>query len=101
MAKCESYFQHGLGYKCYSALIPAECSCGGDTSKCNFFPEKWKPKKPKPMDELKKQLTEACERKLDYYDVVNESAEQIEYGLIVDFLFEQIAGLMTGRKEDG
>lgn len=53
------------------------------------------------MEELKKQLAEMCERKLDYYDVVNECGEQVEYGLIIDFLFEQIAGLMTGREEDG
>lgn len=53
------------------------------------------------MEELKKQLVEACERKLDYYDIVNESGEMVEYGLIIDFLFEQIAALMTGRAEDG
>lgn len=52
------------------------------------------------MEELKKQLAEACERKLDYYDVVNEPNESVEYGLIIDFLFEQIATLMTGREEN-
>lgn len=50
------------------------------------------------MEELKKQLAEACQEKLDYYDVVNESAEMVEYGMIIDFIFEQIAGLMTGRR---
>lgn len=50
MAKCDSYFQHGLEFRCYSTEHPAECSCGGDTSKCDFFPEK---RNPKPMDELK------------------------------------------------
>ena len=53
------------------------------------------------MEELKKQLAEACERQLDYYDVVNESGEQVEYGLIIDFLFEQIAGIIRGRAENG
>ena len=53
------------------------------------------------MEELKKRLVESCEAKLDYSDVVNESAEMVEYGLIIDFLFEQIAGLMTGREVNG
>ena len=53
------------------------------------------------MEELKKQLVEACERKLDYYDIVNECGEQVEYGLIIDFLFEQIAAIVTGGAEDG
>ena len=48
------------------------------------------------MDELKKQLAEMCERQLSYYDVVNECGEQVEYGLIIDFLFERIAEIMTG-----
>ena len=52
------------------------------------------------MEELKKQLAKACEAKLDYYDIVNESDEAVEYGLIIDFLFEQIAGLLTGGAED-
>lgn len=59
------------------------------------------------MEELKKQLVEACERKLDYYDVVNESAEQVEYRKIIDFLIEQFAiamcvpkEVLTGRAED-
>ena len=48
MALCESYFQHGLGFRCYSLEHPAECSCGGDTNKCDFFPEKREPTKLKP-----------------------------------------------------
>ena len=101
MDRCENYFQLGMAYRCYAHEHSAECSCGGDRSKCDFFPGKRNPKPPKPMDELKKQLVEACERKLNYYDVVNETAEMVEYGLIVDFLFEQIAGLMTGGAEGG
>lgn len=49
------------------------------------------------MAELKKQLVEACEAKLDYYDVVIEAQEQVEYGMIIDFLFERIAEMMMGR----
>ena len=43
MALCDNYFQHGLEYRCYSLEHTAECSCGGDVSKCDFFPEKRKP----------------------------------------------------------
>lgn len=51
------------------------------------------------MDELKKQLAEMCERELDYYDIVNESNETVEYGLIIDFLFERLAERMQGRSD--
>ncbi len=50
------------------------------------------------MDELKKQLAEMCNQQLSYYDVVNECAEAVEYGLIIDFLFERLADIMTGGK---
>lgn len=53
------------------------------------------------MDELKKQLAEMCESKLSYYDIVDECSENVEYGQIIDFLFECLAGLMTGRVNDG
>lgn len=53
------------------------------------------------MDELKKQLAEMCERELDYYDIVNESDETVEYGLIIDFLFERVADMMQGRSGHG
>lgn len=43
MALCDNYFQHGLEYRCYSLEHPAECSCGGDVSKCDFFPENREP----------------------------------------------------------
>lgn len=48
------------------------------------------------MDELKKQLAEMCAQQLSYYDVVNECAEAVEYGLIIDFLFDRLADIMTG-----
>ena len=50
-----------------------------------------------PMDELRETLVLACKQKLDYYDVVNESAEMVEYGMIIDFLFDRIAEMMMGR----
>lgn len=53
------------------------------------------------MEELKKKLAEMCEQKLDYYDIVDECSEAVEYGLIIDFLCEQIAALMKGGTEDG
>ena len=53
------------------------------------------------MDELKNRLVALCENQLDYYDIVNESDESVEYGLIIEFLFERLAEMMTGRAEDG
>ena len=44
MAKCDNYFQHGLKFLCYGTKEMEVCSCGGDTSKCNFYPEKRKQK---------------------------------------------------------
>lgn len=51
------------------------------------------------MDKLKNQLAEMCKQQLSYYDVVNECAEAVEYGKIIDFLFERLADIMTGGKE--
>lgn len=48
------------------------------------------------MDELKNQLEQMCEQELDYYDIVNESDETIAYGLIIEFLFERVAEMMSG-----
>lgn len=53
------------------------------------------------MDELKKQLAALCEQKLDYYDIVNERDETIGYEMIIEFLFEQLAEMMTGRSDHG
>ena len=44
MAKCDCYFQHGLKFLCYGTKEMEECSCGGDESKCDFYPEKRKQK---------------------------------------------------------
>ena len=97
VARCDSYFQHGLTYRCDATNGCFECFCGGDQSKCDFFPERREPKVQDPLEQLKKQLVESCKEKLDYYDVVNEGAEMVEYGMIIDFLFERIAEMMMGR----
>ena len=44
MAKCDCYFQHGLKFLCYGTKEMEECSCGGDKSKCDFYPENRKQK---------------------------------------------------------
>ena len=44
MAKCDCYYQHGTKFVCYGTKEMEECSCGGDESKCNFYPEKRKQK---------------------------------------------------------
>lgn len=46
------------------------------------------------MTELKKQLIEACNRKLDYYDIVDEELETIDYEKIIDVLFNQICKII-------
>ena len=51
MAKCDCYFQHGLKFLCYGTKEMEECSCGGDKSKCDFYPEK-RQQKPKPKSQL-------------------------------------------------
>lgn len=53
MAKCDCYFQHGMKFLCYGTKEMEECSCGGDKSKCNFYPEK-REQKPK----VKKQFVD-------------------------------------------
>ena len=53
------------------------------------------------MEELKELLVQECERKLDYYDVVNEPNESVEYGMIIDFLFDRLADMMKGGKIHG
>ena len=40
MAMCDCYYQQGLKFLCYGTKEMEECSCGGDESKCNFYPEK-------------------------------------------------------------
>lgn len=42
MARCSCYHQHGLKFLCYGTKEMEECSCGGDESRCNFYPERRK-----------------------------------------------------------
>lgn len=42
------------------------------------------------MDIMKKELAEMCRQHFGYYDVVNECAEEVEYGMIIDFLLDQV-----------
>lgn len=44
MERCSCYYQHGSKPVCYGTKEMEECSCGGDESKCNFYPEKRKQK---------------------------------------------------------
>ena len=53
------------------------------------------------MEALKKYLVEACEYKLDYYDLVDEGSETIDYGGIIDFVFDRIAEMLIGRADNG
>ena len=43
-------------------------------------------------DEIIDSLTEKCESELNYYDIVNESAEEVEYRMIVEFVLDTIFG---------
>ena len=42
------------------------------------------------MNVLKKKLIESCEKKLDYYDVVDEACEEIDYEGIIGFLLNEL-----------
>lgn len=55
MGKCDNYFQLGLKFLCCGTKEMEECSCGGDTSKCNFYPEKRAPEKTD-VEFIRKQL---------------------------------------------
>lgn len=35
-------------------------------------------------------LTEKCETELDYYEIVNERSEEVNYRLIVEFVLDNI-----------
>lgn len=54
MARCDCYHQHGLKFLCYGTKEMEECSCGGDESKCNFYPEKRKQAAQKATDIIDK-----------------------------------------------
>lgn len=41
-------------------------------------------------EEIINSLVEKCEYELNYYDIVNESAEMVEFRLIVEFILDCI-----------
>ena len=40
MDKCDYYFEYANKAECWGTKEREECSCCGDQSKCNFYPEK-------------------------------------------------------------
>ena len=51
------------------------------------------------MNKLKRKLIEACEKKLDYQDVVDECCEEIDYEGIIDFLFCELCEIVCNEKD--
>ena len=53
---------------------------------------------------IKESITNAivrkCEDELNYYDVVNESAEMVEYDLIVEFILDAIFSVWSDEDAD-
>lgn len=50
------------------------------------------------MEELKKQLAAMCDREFDYFEVVDECNNSVDYGKIVDFLFDRLADMMRSKE---
>ena len=48
-------------------------------------------------DEIINAMVKKCEEELNYYDVVNESAEMVEYDLIVEFILDAIFCFWRGK----
>lgn len=46
------------------------------------------------MDEFRKYLIESCQRELDYYDVVDEGIEGIDYEMILDVMLKAMRKFM-------
>lgn len=44
-------------------------------------------------------LTEKCESELDYYEIVNECAEKVEYRLIVELIVDTILEVWKEGKD--
>ncbi len=49
-------------------------------------------------EEIVNSMVKKCENELNYYDIVNESAEMVEYKLIIEFILDQILGVWKGDK---
>ena len=48
-------------------------------------------------DEIIRLLVEQCESELNYYDVVNECAEEIDFQLIVEFILQNVFDVWRGE----
>ena len=53
------------------------------------------------MLNYKDRLIKLCEQELDYYDIVNESNETVEFGLIIEFLTEKYIEILRDGLKDG
>ena len=49
-------------------------------------------------EEIINSVVEKCEAELDYYDIVNERTEQIDFGLIVEFIMDYILSVWEDGK---
>ena len=52
----------------------------------------------KPAEEIINSVVEKCEAELDYYDIVNERTEEIDFGLIVEFIMDYIFSVWEDGK---
>ena len=41
-------------------------------------------------DEITRLLVEQCENELNYYDIVNERKEEVDFQLIVEFILQNV-----------
>ena len=48
-------------------------------------------------EEIITAMAKKCEDELNYYDVVNESAEMVEYDLIVEFILDYIFSVWSDK----
>lgn len=48
-------------------------------------------------EEIIDAITKKCEDELNYYDVVNESAEMVEFRMIVEFILDTVFGVWSDK----
>ena len=49
-------------------------------------------------DEIINFIVERCENEIEYYDVVNERNEEIDYQLITEFIFECMNSVLNEQE---
>ena len=49
-------------------------------------------------EDLIKTLTEKCEDRFEYEDLVNEYTEEVDFSLIIEFILDYIFGVWQGEK---